>query len=462
MIRLCAWMERTLAPTQLAKAVAFVALALTAACNGTAVPPPLATASSQNDNSPQFSTRHYIKHVVIVIQENRSFDNLFDGFPGADTQTFGYMSNGTKIALQPIPFESHDMAHYFETGVMDWDNGKMDQFNLNPTTPGQVIGSFAYSYLERSEVAPYWTMAKRYALADHMFPTMFGPSYSAHLTLIAGTADLNPQLSEADFPSNSPWGCDAPSGTTTQTVDVNRTIGAGPFPCYTQFRTMADTLDAAHISWRYYAPVVGGTDSGSLWSAFDSIESVREGPDWSEHVVSPPQQILTDVANGKLARVTWVVPDFLWSDHPNAGTDYGPSWVASIVNAIGTSPAWKSTAIVVLWDDWGGWYDNVPPPQLDFRGLGIRVGCLIISPYVRPHVSHTVYEFGSVLTFIEDVFQLPRLGPAKAGYTDARATSIVDSFDFSKPARGFKAISAPYPASFFAKHAPSLRAPDDQ
>ncbi len=171
---------------------------------------------------------------------------------------------------------------------------------------------------------------------------------------------------------------------------------------------------------------------------------------------------LTDVANGKLAGVTWVVPDFLWSDHPEAGTDYGPSWVASIVNAIGTSPDWKSTAIVVLWDDWGGWYDNVPPPQLDFRGLGIRVGCLIISPYVRPHVSHTVYEFGSVLAFVEDVFKLPRLGPERAGYTDSRATSIIDSFDFSKPPRAFKTIAAPYPASFFAKHAPSLRAPDDQ
>ncbi len=106
LVRFCACMKRTLAPVQLAKAVAFAALAITTACNGNAVRPPLAAEPSQNDDHAQFATHHYIKHVVIVIQENRSFDNLFDGFPGADTQSFGYMSNGTKVALQPIPFES--------------------------------------------------------------------------------------------------------------------------------------------------------------------------------------------------------------------------------------------------------------------------------------------------------------------------------------------------------------------
>jgi phospholipase C len=171
--------------------------------------------------------------------------------------------------------------------------------------------------------------------------------------------------------------------------------------------------------------------------------------------------VLVDAASGKLPAVAWVVPDYLWSDHPSAGTPYGPSWVAAVVNAIGASRDWKSTAIVVVWDDWGGWYDNVPPPQVDFRGLGIRVGCIIISPYVRPHVSHTTYEFGSILKFIEQTYGLPFLGKASDGYTDARATSILDSFDFTLHPRKFRAIPAPYPPSFFTKHAPSLRAPDD-
>jgi phospholipase C len=404
----------------------------------------------------------YIKHIVIAVQENRSFDNVFDGFPGADTQPYGYMSDGTKQTLQPIPFEVRDMDHGFSAGVMDWDNGKMDQFDLNGTSVGQTIGSFAYSHLERSAVKPYWTIAKRYVLADHMFPTMFGPSFTAHLTLIAGTADLNPSESEADEPTESPWGCDAPAGTSTSTVDTNRVVsGGGPAPCFTQFRTMADTLDAAGVSWKYYAPAIGSNDSGDLWSAFDAVSAVRHGPDWS-NVVSPPGQILVDAKQGKLANVSWVVPDFDWSDHPYAGTPYGPSWIASIINTIGRSPAWDSTAIVVVWDDWGGFYDNVPPPQKDFRGLGIRVGCLIVSPYVRPHVSHTVYEFGSIVKFIEETFGLPTLGSRSAGYTDKRAHSIADSFDFSQRPRAFKRIPAPYSATFFITRKPSLRAPDSE
>jgi len=399
---------------------------------------------------------------VIVIQENRSFDNIFAGFPGADTQMYGYMHNGTKVALEPIPFAPHDMYHTWESAIMDWDNGKMDQFDLNGNVEyGGTAGAFAYSYLERSAVAPYWAMAKQYVLADHMFPTMFGPSYTAHLTLIAGTADLSPTESEANIPSVMPWGCDAPAGTTSSTVNAERVVSsAGPFPCFTQFRTLADTLDAANVSWKYYAPVVGGKILGGLWSAFDSIKNVRYSPDWKKNVISPPQRILTDAAHGHLASVSWVVPDYDWSDHPFAGTPYGPSWVASVVNAVGKSPDWNSTAIIVVWDDWGGFFDNVPPPQRDFRGLGIRVGCIIISPYVKPHVEHRTYEFGSIVRFVEEAFNLDSLGTISEGYTDTRAASLRDSFNFKRTPRSFKAIPAPYPPSFFMGHPPSMHAPD--
>ena len=428
-------------------------------------PPALPNSSSQLSSAGGSERAHgpgsYIKHIVIVIQENRSFDNVFDGFPGANTLPYGYMSNGTKQTLEAIPFEVNDMDHYFSTGVMDWDNGKMDRFDLNGKSVGHTIGAFAYSYLERSAVQPYWTIAQRYVLADHMFPTMFGPSFTAHLTLIAGTADLNPSESEANLPTAEPWGCDAPSGTKTFTLATDRVVSAGgPAPCFTQFRTMADSLDAARVSWKYYAPAVNDA-GGYVWSSFDAISKVRNGADWSR-VISPPSQILLDAASGKLANVSWVVPDSAWSDHPYSGTPYGPSWIASIVNAIGNSSAWDSTAIVVVWDDWGGFYDNVPPPQKDFRGLGIRVGCLIVSPYVQPHVSHTVYEFGSILKFVEETFGLPRLGPRSEGYTDERAQSIVDSFDFVQRPRKFRNIPAPYPASFFLNYKASLRAPDSE
>lgn len=408
-----------------------------------------------------------IKHIVIVIQENRSFDNLFAGFPGANAPLFGYTNTGVKVPLQPASFvdgTACDIDHYFKNGVTDYDNGKMDGFNLNTTAPGCTLAHLPLSHLNRSEVKPYWTMAKRYVLADHMFPTEIGPSFTAHLTLIAGTADLSPTRSEADVPTDSePWGCDAPSGTATYTVDATRVVNDnGPAPCFSQFRTMADTLDAAHLSWKYYAPAIGASDRGLIWSSFDAISNVRYGSDWSTHVSSPPTKILTDAEHGDLANVSWVVPDYAWSDHPSAGSPYGPSWVAAIVNAIGKSSAWSSTAIVVIWDDWGGFYDNVPPPQRDFRGLGIRVGCIIISPYVRPHVSHTVYEFGSILHFVEQTFNLPPLGSEANGYTDRRAKSIRDSFDFSQNPRAFKPIPAPYSATFFKRHAASMRVPDNE
>jgi phospholipase C len=213
-------------------------------------------------------------------------------------------------------------------------------------------------------------------------------------------------------------------------------------------------------AWKYYAPAIG-KDPGDIFSSFDSIKRIRYGPEWKHNITSHPTNVLADAAHGKLPAVSWVVPDYLWSDHPSAGTDYGPSWVATVVNAIEKSKDWNSTAIVVVWDDWGGWFDNVPPPQLDFRGLGIRVGCMIVSPYVRPHVSHTQYEFGSILKFVEQTYGLPALVKVTDGYTDARSTSILDSFDFTQKPRKFQDIPAKYPPTFFSKHKPSLRAPDD-
>jgi len=169
-----------------------------------------------------------------------------------------------------------------------------------------------------------------------------------------------------------------------------------------------------------------------------------------------------DAKNGALPSLSWVTPDAQDSDHPGSGSDTGPSWVGTVVNAIGNSPDWNSTVIFVVWDDWGGWYDNVPPPQLDFKGLGIRVPCIIISPYAKKgYVDHTQYEFGSFLHFSEQVFGLRALGPASAGYTDQRANSIFNAFDFMQKPRPFVHIATPYPKSFFMNHPQSMRAPDD-
>ena len=172
--------------------------------------------------------------------------------------------------------------------------------------------------------------------------------------------------------------------------------------------------------------------------------------------------MLVDAKNGALPSFSWVTPDAQDSDHPGEGSDTGPSWVAAVVNSIGESQYWDSTAIFIVWDDWGGWYDNVPPPQLDFKGLGIRVGCIVISPYAKKnYVSHVPYEFGSMLHFSEQAFGLRVLGPAAAGYTDLRANTMLDAFDFTQKPRAYVPIPAKYPMSYFENHPQSMRAPDD-
>ncbi len=422
------------------------------------VPAPLHLERAAVDGLP---IGHYIKHVVVIIQENRSFENIFAGFPKADAPMYGYLHNGNKIDLHSQDFKGNDLPHGYAAAIWDYNGGAMNAFDTaiqKWPRPGEKP-TYPYAYLDRKDSAPYWAMAKQYVLADHMFPTEWGPSFTAHIDLIAATTFLNDQktLALVDTPSVGPWGCDSPKGATTPTLDsqLHRVL-KGPFPCFTRFATLAHPLDAKGVSWRYYAPIVHGP--GGIYSAFDAIKQVRDGPDWTRNVISPQTQVLQDAAKqGGLASVTWVVPTGIDSDHPGSKSDTGPSWVAAIVNTIGKSPSWPSTAIIVLWDDWGGWYDNLSPPQLDFLGLGERVPAIVISPYAKPgYVSQTQYEFGSVLKFTESVFNLPSLG-----FSDERATGISDAFDFSQKPRAFKVIPAKYPPSHFLQRPPTFLPPDD-
>jgi phospholipase C len=164
--------------------------------------------------------------------------------------------------------------------------------------------------------------------------------------------------------------------------------------------------------------------------------------------------------------MSWVTPDFRSSDHETYGiggqqqayrTDLGPQWVATVVNALGRSSYWKNTVVIVVWDDWGGWYDHVRPPQLDAMGLGFRVPMLVISPYAKHgYVSHRQYEFGSILKFVEEVFALPSLGT-----TDARADDLSDCFDFTKPPRSYAPIATALSVADFIAMPPSDAPPDD-
>ncbi|HEY5426438.1 MAG TPA: alkaline phosphatase family protein [Candidatus Tumulicola sp.] len=410
-----------------------------------------------------------IAHVVIIIQENRSFDNLFATFPGADGATTGKTHDGKIVKLVKSNLASMDLNH-MHSGFLtecDMQGGacKMDGFDqIGFGASGQngPAGLYPYRYVDPAQIAPYWTMAKQYALADHLFQTQGSGSFTAHQDLIRGNTEINDTESLIDSPSRGPWGCDAPHGhgittrTSLLTDQDEYLFNKGPFPCFS-YTTLRDLLDAKGVSWRYYVPPLEQGSSGYLWNAFDAIRPVRYSSEWTDNVISPETKVLSDVAAGKLAGVTWVIPDSQNSDHP-LGTDTGPSWVSQVVNAIGKSPAWNTTAIVIVWDDWGGFYDHVPPPQLDYQGLGFRVPMLIVSPYAKPgYISHTQYEFASILKFVEDNWHLGRIGG-----NDERAASIIDCFDFKGQPRSFVPLHTEYSRTFFERQRPSGRPVDSE
>jgi phospholipase C len=446
----------------------------------------------------------YIKHVIIMIQENRSFDDLFATFPNANGTTVGYAmpmtqkvqsfcsqpSIGQPVITQPtsVPLTevtllgkgfppddwdwNQDLAHNYPNGyLIDCDSAShqpnasnpcaMDGFDNSYTGPngeGHPTCTYTYQYVNPKQIAPYWDMAQQYVLADDTFETQGSESFTAHQALIAGGTALTPHYSVIDDPSYWPWGCDAPTGVTTNllTIDGVYFKSQGPFPCFS-YSTVRDLLDAKKISWKYYSVMVNGGSAG-IWDGFDAIKAVRYSKEWGTKVVWPNTKIFKNISNGTLPAVSWITPDGEDSDHPGEACkcDKGPSWVASIVNAIGKSKYWDSSAIVVIWDDSGGFYDHVQPPFYDDQGgLGFRLPMIIISPYTQPHVEHTQYETASILKFIEKNWGLGTLGQE-----DQRATSIGNAFNFNQTPRPYQVIPAKYPSSFFIHQQPSNLPPD--
>jgi phospholipase C len=432
-----------------------------------------------------------IAHVVIIMQENRSFDNLFHDFPGADTVTYGY-GHGKKYVLQPWSFTNpHDISHAHIQFLVDYDRGKGDGFNLEFTgfkpscdNPANVPACWSYlgtkyypvafSFVPQAETKPYWTMAREYALGDRMFSSNNGPSYVSHQYMIAGQSNHVTENPYYPTPTPGPpnvWGCDAQPTELTTLLQYGNTNPPhfskatgletpGPFPCFS-YATAATRLDAAKVSWAYYAPAIGM--QSAIWSAFDAIWPVRFGEDWYRNVRSPETRIFNDVAAHKLPSVAWVVPSLVNSDHAGSRSATGPDWVGSIVNAIGESRYWNDTIIVVMWDEWGGWYDNVKPPQYPdaqthaLEGLGFRVPVIVISPYARAaYISHKQHEVASSLHLIEAVFGLRSLGGA-----DERADAFEDMLDFSQQPLQFKHIPTRLRAPDFLRQVPRDEPPDD-
>jgi phospholipase C len=373
-----------------------------------------------------------IQHIVVIMQENRSFDHLFHGFPGADTVDAG-MLHGKQIALRPTALgNGPDLDHTHTGWWRQWDGGRMDNFAQDAKT-----AAIAYSYISPAEMAAYWAMARQYTLGDRMFQSNTGPSFVAHQYMIAGQSGK-----ASENPSGNVWGCDAKANSRVPLVGPNGTDRPGVYPCF-DYKTMADLLDAKGVTWRYYAPAAGD-DIFFMLSAYQAIRHIRFGADWHEDVTSPETSVLTDIAAGHLAQVTWVVPAFNNSDHPGAPAQ-GPDWVATVVNAIGQSKYWNSTTIFIAWDDWGGFYDHVPPPQTDDMGLGFRVPVLVVGPYARRgYVSHATHEASGFLRYTEEVFGLPTLGTR-----DAAADDFRDCFDYTQAPTPFRPIATHLTADFF-------------
>jgi phospholipase C len=409
-----------------------------------------------------------IEHVVFIVKENRSFNHYFATYPGAEGATEGGTIECTEDGCRDGPVvpltkaedtQPHDLTHCFRCGLVGINGGKMNGFNrMNGVIPMDEEKSIlngsdltGYTYHDRETLPSYWSYADRFVLADHFFTSMYGPTLPEHLYTVAAQANwIVDNKGQTDTPGSY---CDDDNETATRftpsdarqhearILELEREITANGDNTYDlgkyweQIRlcfnipVLPDQLEEAGISWKYYA------NENAWMNALQMIKHVRYGPMWDK--VEPPESFVTDVRSGEMPQVSWIVPPESYNEHPGGGKSAcaGENWTVHQINTIMKSDYWRSTAIVVVWDDFGGFYDNVAPPQVDIMGLGPRTPALIISPYTRRgdnpeggHVDKTDYEFSSVLAFIEQVFDLEPMTER-----DANANPLLGAFDFENP-----------------------------
>ncbi len=440
------------------------------------------------------------KHVVIIFQENRTPDNIFGSNPtfepGVDIATSGVNSKGQTIPLTAVALDNcYDISHA-HSGFEDSLKGA-DLDKVSPAKGCTLPANPQFKYVDNSTgtVQPYFDIAAGYGFANRMFQTNQGPSFPAHQFIFGGTS--SPSTESPLFAAENMTtkalgaGCAAASTQTVKLIDASgsETSHKPIFPCFNR-PTMANLLDGAAISWRYYS-------SGplSIWAAPNAIQNLCQaqtvngkmqctGPDWVNDVVpNNPAQVLTDIADCKLAAVSWVTPTAAESDHASINKGTGPQWVASIVNAIGKKSAcsatdhyWDDTAILITWDDWGGWFDHVKPFQINVKPpvawgdgytYGFRVPLLVVSAYTAAGtVSNSTLDFGSLLYFVERNFALGFVGPGDtiySHYADFQAKSRGDLSEFFTltTARTFVPIKTTVSAADFMRAPPSMVVPDD-
>jgi phospholipase C len=413
---------------------------------------------------------HRIRHVIVVMQENRSFDSYFGTYPGADGIPRAVMRGRADCNVDPhtgrclLPY--HDTRqvdvggpHTAGDALADMDTGRMDGFvrevrhaltspcRRDPTMPGCVVDAGrpdVMGYHTAAEIPNYWRYARDFVLQDHMFASNLGWSLPSHLAMVSG-------WSASCASPTDPLSCHSFDGWRRPP-----TQGTIRYPW-----TDLTYLLARHgVSWRYFVqpglqPDCADGDmhcrsraqsahTPSIWNPLPHFQDVHS--DHQTVNVQPAASFFQDARSGRLPSVSWVVPSIRNSEHPPSPIWRGQAWVTRIVNAVMRSPDWKSSAIFISWDDWGGFFDHVRPPYVDELGYGIRVPGLVISPYARRgYVDHQTLSFDAYLKFIEDDFLGgARIDPATDGRPDSRPAVREDAaqlgnlyrdFDFSRPPR---------------------------
>jgi phospholipase C len=378
-----------------------------------------------------------IKHIVFIIKENRTFDNYFGRYPGANGATTGKTSTGETVELSVATdvFEP-DLGHAFLDGVKSINGGKMDGFDQ--VTNGETMNG--YSAFTREGIPNYWAYADEFVLGDNLFTSMYGPTFPAHLYTVAAQAGRI--VGNKDQTSTEGGYCDDINETVfrfqklsrqekreimeaEEANDVDTVVQYWEHvrACF-NFKVLPDQLDKAGIGWHYYA------DEGSWMNAMLAIKHMRFSPHWGKDITGE-EDFPEDIAKERLAPVTWVVPGPGVNEHPGGpSVCVGENWTVSVVNQIMRSKYWKNTAIFLTWDDFGGFYDHVPPPHYDVMGLGPRAPLLVISPWAKEgYVDSTEYEFSSVLKFIETVHDLDCMTQR-----DCQASNMMNAFDFDQEA----------------------------
>ena len=417
---------------------------------------------------------HKIRHVVVIMQENRSFDSYFGTFPGANgIPKKVCVPTGTGPCARPF-HEAADVnyggPHGSADAQQDIDNGKMDGFYKDAATSlhactdvndpvcngYRTAGNDAMGWHDAREIPNYWAWAKRFVLQDRMFEPVASWSLPAHLFLMsewaAACKNADPMACRSDLDG---------MGALPPDFRVSARSKQGPIvpPDYA-WTDLTWLLDHHHVSWGYYVtggiepdceddamaclPVTQTDRTPGIWNPLPWFETVRQAHELGN--IQPTSSFVAAAGRGTLPAVSWVVPSDQVSEHPPAKVSNGQAWVTSLIDAVMKGPDWSSTAIFLAWDDWGGFYDHVQPPVVDGLGYGLRVPGIVISPYARKgFIDHQTLSFDAYAKFIEDDFTGgARLDPTTDGRPDPRPDvrenahvlgDLRNDFDFSQPPR---------------------------